>query len=144
MTSRGSWSYRQKSFGINFWRCQKDFIHYLERDKTIDFECYCNLLDQLNQKIGGKKGGLEKENIIFHPAPNQNLEEFFMEGVFLRMKMFQSWNSNFQSFQKIVTEMVWHYWSIIRRGILKWGKIIFNKNEFHSKINIPSFSHDTI
>jgi len=41
-------------------------IDYLEKGKTINSEYYCNLLDQLNEKIREKRPGLQHKKIIFH------------------------------------------------------------------------------
>ena len=41
-------------------------IDYLKKCKTINSEYYCQLLDQLNVKICGKRLGLSKKKIIFH------------------------------------------------------------------------------
>lgn len=40
-------------------------IDYLQKGKTINFECNCNILDQLYAKIQGEIFALKKQN-IFH------------------------------------------------------------------------------
>ncbi|XP_035205064.1 histone-lysine N-methyltransferase SETMAR-like [Stegodyphus dumicola] len=41
-------------------------IDYFEKGRTITGEYCCNLLDQLDIKIHGKRPGLKKKKIIFH------------------------------------------------------------------------------
>ncbi|CAK9819145.1 Mariner Mos1 transposase [Anthophora quadrimaculata] len=50
-----------------FWNCKGVLlIDYLQKDKTINSEYYCNLLDQLDAKIREKRPALKKKRIIFH------------------------------------------------------------------------------
>jgi len=42
------------------------FIDYLKKGKTITGEYYSNLLTRLDEKIRGKRHGLQKKKIIFH------------------------------------------------------------------------------
>lgn len=42
------------------------FVDYLQTGKTINSEYYCNLLDQLKEKIREKRPGLQKKKILFH------------------------------------------------------------------------------
>ena len=41
-------------------------VDYLQTGKTINSEYYCNLLDQLKEKIREKRPGLQKKKILFH------------------------------------------------------------------------------
>lgn len=41
-------------------------VDYLQTGKTITGEYYCNLLDQLDEKIREKRPGLQKKKVIFH------------------------------------------------------------------------------
>ena len=41
-------------------------VDYLQTGKIINSEYYCNLLDQLHEKICEKRPGLQKKKIIFH------------------------------------------------------------------------------
>lgn len=42
------------------------FIDYLQTGKTINSDYYCNLLNQLDEKIRERRPGLQKKKIIFH------------------------------------------------------------------------------
>ena len=50
-----------------FWDYKNvSLIDYLQKEKTINSEYYCSLLDQLRAKICIKRPALKKKRIIFH------------------------------------------------------------------------------
>lgn len=57
----------RKVMALVFWDAKGILlIDYLEKGKTINSEYYCNLLDQLDEKIREKRPGLQKKKIIYH------------------------------------------------------------------------------
>ena len=73
----------QKGYGISFLRYKRPFclllIDFLQTSKTITGEYYCNLLDQIDEKIRKKRPGLLKKKISFIKTMHR-LPKFFYNG----------------------------------------------------------------
>lgn len=67
------------------------FIDYLQTGKTINSDYYCNLLNQLDEKIRERRPGLQKKKIIFHQdnAPARTAQKTIAKITELKYELLQ-------------------------------------------------------